>query len=296
MKLQHYLQEKQTDPELVGLLETLLSVCTGRVLPAFLGEGLEDVVTRCNVNVFGEDQEGLDVFADECLIEGLRPFVKEIVSEERPELVTGDGSKYSIVMDPLDGSSNIQTNLATGTIFGIYEGPALQPGRNLLMAGIVLYGPRVALTLAIPGEACEFYLVDEQFVYNKRFQIPDGEKIYGIGGLRRDWRIEVKDFIEGMEKRGSKLRYSGSAVADFRQILDYGGLYGYASTKRDPRGKLRLVFECAPMAWIAEQAGGTATDGSRNVLDISPDKMDQRTPFYVGTMSVVESLIRSFSK
>ena len=259
-------------------------------------EGLADVVTRCNVNVFGEDQEGLDVFADECLIDGLKPYVKEIVSEERPELITGDGNRYSIVMDPLDGSSNIKTNLATGTIFGIYEGPALQPGRNLLMAGMVIYGPRIALTLAIPGEACEFYLVDENFIYNKRFQIPDGEKIYGIGGLRRDWRAEVTEFIEGMEKRGSKLRYSGSAVADFRQVLGYGGLYGYASTRSDPSGKLRLVFECAPMAWIAEQAGGAATDGSRSVLDISPEKMDQRIPFFVGTKSVVESLVRVLNK
>ncbi|UUX92937.1 class 1 fructose-bisphosphatase [Methanoplanus endosymbiosus] len=247
-------------------------------------------------NKSGEIQAELDVWSDEHLINVLRKssLVRELASEEQPEVLKFDNAKadYAVVMDPLDGSSLIQVNLCVGTIIGIYDnGRALNRGEELTAAMYMLYGPMNVLVLTV-GKGVYVFAMDGENRYKMLdgpVKMPEG-KIYGSGALRKEWTLKHKRFIEEIEEDGGKLRYSGSFVADFHQILRYGGVYCYPGTDKKPEGKLRLVFEANPIGFIAKQAGGAISDGSTNLLTVKPKKADHKTPIYVGSAGLISKL------
>jgi len=245
-------------------------------------------------NVYGEEQAAMDTWADRHLIHvlGESGFVKAIASEEQEDVILfpdamGD---YSVVMDPLDGSSLIQVNLAVGTIIGIYPGGnALRKGEDLAAALYLLYGPMTVLTLSVGEGVCTFALnKDGMYVLmEKDIRMPEG-RLYGTGGVKNDWPQDHSEFISLCEQMGGKIRYSGSFVADFHQILKYGGIYCYPSLNGKPSGKLRLVYEANPIGFLAVQAGGAITDGRRNLLEVQPEKPDHKTPIYVGSRRMID--------
>lgn len=247
-------------------------------------------------NIYGETQMEFDKWSDAHFIKILKKsnIVKEIASEEQPEIIKIQKaqSNYAVTLDPLDGSSLIQVNLAVGTIIGIYDtGKALERGRNLRAAMYMLYGPLTLLTLTVKkgvhifalGRKKEFILLEENI------KMLEGN-LYSIGGLKKDWNELHAKFIDSLEKEGYKLRYSGSFVADFHQILKYGGIFSYPALKGHEKGKLRLVFEANPLGFIAEEAGGKISDGEKDTLDTRPEKLDQRTPVYVGSANIVRRM------
>ena len=251
-------------------------------------------------NVYGEQQAAMDIWADELLISGLRDsgLVRYVASEEQPDMLTfpGSASDLGVAIDPLDGSSLIGVNLAVGTIVGIYRGSPLSPGDEMLGAMYILYGPLTTLTYSLREGVHEFAL-DDQGVFvlqEENITIPEG-KIYAPGALRRDYLPAHRSFIERLEEEGYKLRYSGSFVADVHQILHKGGVFTYPPFAGNERGKLRLLFEAIPMGFIVSQAGGSASDGHRDLLSIKPEAVSQRVPVYIGGKREIE-LIMSMNK
>lgn len=238
-------------------------------------------------NIYGEQQQAMDVWADELLISELRDskLVRYLASEEQPDVLTFEGSvsNIGVTIDPLDGSSLIDVNLAVGTIVGIYRGDVLSPGEGMLGAMYVLYGPLTTLTYCLREGVHEFVMDDNgDFVLQEEnIVIPEG-KIYAPGALRRDYLPAHRVFIEGLEAEGYKLRYSGSFVADVHQILHKGGVFTYPAYAGREQGKLRLLFEAAPMGFIVSQAGGAVSDGRRDLLTIKPEAVSQRVPVYIG--------------
>ena len=238
-------------------------------------------------NVYGEQQQAMDVWADELLISELRAskLVRYLASEEQPDVLTFEASDSDIgvTIDPLDGSSLIDVNLAVGTIVGIYRGDVLSPGNEMLGAMYVLYGPLTTLTYCLREGVHDFTMDDNgDFVLQEEnIVIPEG-KIYAPGALRRDYLPAHRGFIERLEAEGYKLRYSGSFVADVHQILHRGGVFTYPAYAGREMGKLRLLFEAAPMGFIVSQAGGAVSDGRRDLLTIKPEAVSQRVPVYIG--------------
>ena len=238
-------------------------------------------------NVYGEQQAAMDVWADELLISKLRDsgLVRYIASEEQPDMLTfpGSTSDLGVTIDPLDGSSLIGVNLAVGTIVGLYRGNPLSPGDEMLGAMYVLYGPLTTLTYSLRKGVHEFALDDRGvFVLQEEYvTIPEG-KIYAPGALRRNYLPTHRSFIEKLEEKGYKLRYSGSFVADVHQILHKGGVFTYPPFAGNKNGKLRLLFEAIPMGFIVSQAGGATSNGRRDLLSIEPGAVSQRVPVYIG--------------
>jgi len=238
-------------------------------------------------NIYGEQQQAMDVWADELLISELRAskLVRYLASEEQPDVLTFEVSvsNIGVTIDPLDGSSLLDVNLAVGTIVGIYRGDVLSPGKEMLGAMYVLYGPLTTLTYCLREGVYEFAMDDNgDFVLQEEnIVIPEG-KIYAPGALRRDYLPAHRGFIEGLEAEGYKLRYSGSFVADVHQILHKGGVFTYPAYAGREMGKLRLLFEAAPMGFIVSQAGGAVSDGRRDLLTIKPEAVSQRVPVYIG--------------
>ncbi|MCG2724521.1 fructose-1,6-bisphosphatase [archaeon] len=247
-------------------------------------------------NMYGETQMELDKWSDAHLINILKKskLVKEIASEEQPEVVKIPSAKsnYGVTLDPLDGSSLIQVNLAVGTIVGIFDnGKVIQKGRNLRAAMYILYGPLTVLTLTVKSGVHMFVLNNkkEYVMTEKDIKMPEGN-IYGVGSLKKDWMPKHAKFITAIENDGYKLRYSGSFVADFHQILKYGGIFSYPAFKGHENGKLRILFEANPLGFIATQAGGEISNGKISILDITPEHLDQRTPLYVGSKGVIKRM------
>jgi fructose-1,6-bisphosphatase I len=251
-------------------------------------------------NIYGERQVAMDVWADELLISELRDskLVRYLASEEQPDVLTFEGSTsdLGLTIDPLDGSSLIGVNLAVGTIVGIYRGNVLSPGEGMLGAMYVLYGPLTTLTYCLRRGVHEFALDDQgEFILQEEgVTIPEG-KIYAPGALRRDYLPAHREFIEGLEAEGYKLRYSGCFVADVHQILHKGGVFTYPAFAGNERGKLRLLFEAIPMGFIVSQAGGAVSDGRRDLLTIKPEKVSQRVPVYIGGKKEI-TLIEGMNK
>ena len=248
-------------------------------------------------NVYGEQQAAMDVWADELLISELRDsgLVRYVASEEQPDMLTfpGSTSDLGVTIDPLDGSSLIGVNLAVGTIVGIYRGNLLSPGDEMLGAMYILYGPLTTLTYSLREGVHEFAL-DDRGVFvlqEENVTIPEG-KIYAPGALRRDYLPVHRGFIEKLEEEGYKLRYSGSFVADVHQILHKGGVFTYPPFAGNERGKLRLLFEAIPMGFIVSQAGGSASDGHRDLLSIKPEAVSQRVPVYIGGKREIELIMK----
>jgi len=249
-------------------------------------------------NVYGETQMALDKWADQVLIDDLKSsgIVRYIASEEQPEIIKVKGSgSFGITLDPLDGSSLIGVNLAVGTIIGIFKGSVLVPGKEMIGAMYVLYGPLTTLTYCLRKGVHEFVLdANGDFILQKEnIRIPDG-KIFAPGALRKNYLFGHLKWIEALEADGYKIRFSGSFVADVHQILHKGGVFTYPGSVGKEGGKLRLLFEGNPMGFIVEQAGGAASDGKMSLLDIEPDGVAHRVPIYVGGKKEID-LIHKFN-
>ncbi len=255
-------------------------------------------------NIYGEEQLALDRSADEILQSQFKfsGFVKDYASEEQPEIIrVGKGNeRYSITADPLDGSSLVDTNLAIGTIIGIHRYSVLEKGEESLVAAMyITYGPLITMIYSAGKGTHEFVLnrEGEYVLAEENITLNEKGSIYGLGGLRKDWLPEHLKFIESLEEEGYKLRYSGGFVPDFNQILiKRGGIFSYPALKNNKKGKLRLIFELQPMAFLITQAGGMATDGKEDILSIKPESLDQRSPIYIGSRFEVEKAKEFLSK
>lgn len=266
----------------------------------------EDIIgAQGTENVQGEQQQKLDVYANDLFLRLLRSqgMVCAVASEENDDIVHFDnGGKYVVTMDPLDGSSNIDVNVSIGTIFSIYrrisEGPKatmadfMQPGKDQVAAGYIIYGSSTMLVYTT-GHGVNGFTLDPSIgtfcLSHPDMQAPVDGKIYSVNeGNYFDFSDDVRNYIDDCKKRKFSARYIGSLVADFHRNLIKGGIYLYPATKQAPNGKLRLLYEANTLAMIAEQAGGMATDGVTRILDLKPTELHQRCPLYIGSKAMVE--------
>jgi len=248
-------------------------------------------------NLYGEEQLALDVLSDRIMRKRLvkSGVVCSIASEEMDEIYevkpdSPDG-KYSVAYDPLDGSSLVDVNLAVGTIVSIFAGcDLLQEGRKQVAAMYILYGPRVSMVYSVGNGVYEFtmnHLMEFTLTRENVRMMPSGD-IYSPGGLRNKYTEGNEKFLRYLEAKGCKLRYSGGFVPDINQVLMKGkGIFLYPALNGSPNGKLRLLFELNPMAYLIENAGGAATDGKTPILDLKPESLDQRAPIYIGCVEDV---------
>jgi len=246
---------------------------------------------------YGEEQFALDRSADEILKNQLQDsgFVREYASEEQDSVIhIGKGEeKYFVTADPLAGSSLVDANLAVGTIIAIHRESMLAEGRKTLAAAMyIMYGPLTTIVYSAGKGTHEFVLnrEGEYVLSEENITLKERGDIYSLGGLRKDWTTKHLMYIEFLEKEGYKLRYSGGFVPDINQVLiKRGGIFAYPALKKhNPQGKLRLLFELQPMAFIIEQAGGMATDGKQDLLSIKVEGLHQRCPIYIGSRFEVE--------
>ncbi|MBM4228036.1 MAG: class 1 fructose-bisphosphatase [Gammaproteobacteria bacterium] len=259
-----------------------------------------------NMNVQGESQQALDVIANELLIRELqsREGVAVLGSEENDELLVVDdaqasGVRYSVLFDPLDGSSNLDVGGSVGTIFSIYEVPPgteleLQAGRRQVAAGYVLYGPSTVFVMTM-GQGVDMFVLDPSvgtFVRTaSNLQIPARGKSYSVNEANFDsFPVGYQRFIADCRKAGYASRYAGAMVADVHRVLLQGGVFLYPPTAKAPKGKLRLMYEANPMAWLLEQAGGMGSTGEFDILDVVPDSLHQRVPVILGSPEDVKAL------
>ncbi len=247
-------------------------------------------------NIHGEDQLALDRSADEILKNQLQfsGFVREYASEEQASIVKiGLGTeKYFITSDPLDGSSLVDSNLSIGTIIGIHKDTIFGDGRSSMVAALyITYGPLITMVYSAGKGTHEFVLnrEGEYVLSHENIRFNQSGSIYSPGGLRKDWTPEHFKFMEYLEEKGYKLRYSGGFVPDINQVLiKKGGIFTYPALKKEPQGKLRLLFELQPMAFIVEQAGGMATNGWDDILSLQVSDLGNRSPIYIGSRFEVE--------
>ena len=210
------------------------------------------------------------------------------------EAVTGKG-KVSVAMDPLDGSSNVETNNPLGSIFGLYSQRLPASGRHLSGALYVTYGSMLTVTLSFGKGVHRFVAVRDGAemsfqLLGLNLRIPDEPEVYGIGGMRSEWIPPVLEFVDSLQGRGMRIRYCGTFVGDYNQVLARGGIFAYPELLKKPRGKLRVHYETAPMAYINEQAGGYGTNGRMNILDIEPKTLAETSPAYMGSGPLVREL------
>jgi fructose-1,6-bisphosphatase I len=266
--------------------------------------------------VQGEEQQKLDVVADQQFIRAFEQGgeICGIASEENDEFVaftseSARNGKYVVLFDPLDGSSNIDVNVSIGTIFSIYRRVSpvgslanmddmLQPGTEQVAAGYVLYGSSTMLVYSTGHGVNGFTLdpsIGEFCLSHPDLRMPESGRIYAMneGNLHRveEGLVDYISFCRSYDNdKGAPYsgRYIGSLVADFHRSLIKGGIYIYPDTTDSPEGKLRLLYECNPLAYIAEQAGGLATTGRKRILDLQPERLHQRVPFYIGSKNMVE--------
>lgn len=266
-------------------------------------------------NIQGEEQQKLDVYADLQFINALmaRGEACAIASEENDDFVVFDNplskkGKYIVLFDPLDGSSNIDVNVSIGTIFSIYRRldentevtikDFLQAGIKQVAAGYIIYGSSTMMVYTT-GNGVNGFTLDPSIgtfcLSHPNIKIPEDGKIYSVNeGNKQQMEKGVQDYIDYCQQddkstlRPYSSRYIGSLVADFHRNLLKGGIYLYPATTKSPEGKLRLLYECNPLAFIAEQAGGKATTGRQRIMEITPDKLHQRVPIIIGSKKMVE--------
>jgi fructose-1,6-bisphosphatase I len=291
MNLDNYLEKNGYSKE----FRDLIKIIVDQIKP-IKNEFLGGDSKSGTYNIYGEKQTKLDKRANEILLAAFRKskLVKQVGSEEEEEAINMDSRKghFGLTIDPLDGSSLIPTNLAVGIIFSVYENGEIMSGlKNITQAFYILLGPMTLMVFADKSGV-------SQFIYNNKgvfdlvkegIIIPEGN-LYSPGGLRKDWTNAHIELVKGFEGSGYKLRYSGSFVPDFHQILVYGGIFSYPALIDKPKGKLRVLFEVGPMAFIAEKAEGAATDGKTRILNIIPTEIDQRVPLYIGSKKLIEGI------
>lgn len=251
-------------------------------------------------NLYGEEQLALDVLSDRIIRKRLihSGVVCNLLSEEMDEVLqvkpAAEGL-YSVAYDPLDGSSLVDVNLAVGTIVSIHAGcDLLQAGRKQVAALYILYGPRVSLVYTVGNGVHEFTMnhLMEYTLTRENITMQPAGNIYAPGGQRNKYGEGVERFVRYLEAKGAKLRYSGGFVPDINQVLLKGkGIFMYPALNGSPDGKLRLLFELNPMAYLVEQAGGAASNGLIPILDMKPEGYDQRAPVFIGCREDVEKAL-----
>jgi fructose-1,6-bisphosphatase I len=248
-------------------------------------------------NPSGEQQLAADLYADELLEERLLALdsVASYASEEG-DSATKDEGEYHVAVDPLDGSSNLKSNNAMGTIVGVYEEPLPAPGRSLVASGYVLYGPITTMMVAGEDGIVTEYVVDsgEPEAVTEDLELPDDPVVYGFGGGVENWPEAFTAYARDIE-RELKLRYGGAMIGDVNQVLTYGGVFAYPGLRSRPEGKLRLQFEGNPMAYVVESAGGRSSDGERSLLDVEPTELHQRVPVHLGNAALIDRLERALA-
>ncbi len=314
-------QELRFLPHATGELSNLLrdiALAAKRVNVEVNKAGLEDILGDTGkTNVQGEGVQRLDEFANAKFMAVLRRGVScaGIASEELEDFVCFDEelcnqSKYVVVLDPLDGSSNIDVNISIGTIFGVYRRKSqkgfpcvkedfLQKGENLVAAGYIIYGSSTMFVYATRRGVNGFTLdpsIGEFTISNPDIKCPKNGNIYSVNqGNYYSYDDSVRKFIDDCQKKSGpessacSLRYTGTMVADMHRTLLKGGIFLYPATTDYKKGKLRLVYECNPFAFILEIAGGKVTNGEINILSIQPNSLHQRTPFFAGSYQMMKS-------
>jgi len=312
--LDRFIKQKQVEfgyatGELSQLLRDI--ALAGKIINREINRaGLIDITSSLgSQNIQGECQQKLDVIANIRFIRALKNGgeVCAIISEEDDDMIdTGNHQgKYVVAMDPLDGSSNIDANVSIGTIFSIYRRispvgtpptlvDVIQPGTQQVAAGYVIYGSSTMLVYTtghgVNGFTYEHSL-GEFILSHPDMKTPETGVVYSVNeGNFYDFSTEVQALIESYRLQKMTGRYIGSLVADFHRNLIKGGIYLYPPTRKAPKGKLRLLYECYPLAFVVEQAGGMATDGRQRILDIVPQQLHQRSPLYIGSKALVEAV------
>ena len=318
--LGEFLIEKQDDFKYSsGELSRLLSAIrlASKVVNREVNKaGIAEIIGQAGMeNIQGEQQQKLDVLANDIFIEALsqREVVCGIASEENDdyiEIVSKENahlSKYVVLMDPLDGSSNIDVNVSVGTIFSVYRRISepgtpvelrdfLQKGVNQVAAGYVVYGSSTMIVYSTGNGVNGFTLdpsIGTYYLSHPNMTFSKSGKIYSINeGNYAKFPKGVKDYLkycqEEKEDRPYTSRYIGSLVSDFHRNMIKGGIYIYPSTSQSPNGKLRLLYECNPMAYLTEQAGGKCSNGFQRIMEIEPTELHQRVPFFCGSSDMVE--------
>ncbi|HEV2202056.1 MAG TPA: class 1 fructose-bisphosphatase [Bryobacteraceae bacterium] len=314
---QHVLQQQEDlFPEARGIFSSLISgmaLATKAIQAQVRRAGLSDHLGAAGAtNSHGEEQQKLDVYANQMLLHclGRRDAVAMLVSEENEEPVTFDRARdtgrYIVVFDPLDGSSNIDVNVPVGTIFSIFRRPAgepdptravMQPGSRQVAAGYVVYGSSTVFVYTAGRGVFGFTLDPSVGAYVLSFEnmkMPRQGMYYSVNEANADafppaYREYLARLRKGSLGHAYSSRYVGSLVADFHRTLLKGGVFLYPPTRSHARGKLRLMYEANPLAFIAEQAGGMATDGARRIADIQPEAIHQRTPLVIGSQVEMEA-------
>ena len=324
---EHLLLHQKRSPQATGQFTGLLYdlILSGKTISRRINKaGLLDILGGTGeVNVQGENVQKMDSIANRILLYRMERCgaLCAMGSEEEPELVRvgpeflrGD---YILIFDPLDGSSNIDVNINVGTIFSILRRPAgstgevsleevLQPGIQQVAAGYILYGPSTMLVFST-GQGVHGFTLDpgvgEFLLSHPDMRIPEQGHIYSVNeGNRNNWDEPAREAVEWFhtckspEGKDYSARYVGSLVADFHRTLLYGGIYLYPPDKNKPNGKLRMMCEAAPLAFLAEQAGGKASDGRRRILERRPETLHARTPLYIGSARDVEAVEAIYAK
>jgi len=312
----HILRQQQMHPEATGTLTSILydiALAGKMIARETTRAALEEILGLTGrFNVQGEEVAKLDDYANAAIVR-LNQFTGRLAvmgSEEIGDIIpipdeypTG---RYVLLFDPLDGSSNIDYSVSIGTIFSILRRKSpdgtrgtvedcLQSGRNIVAAGYVLYGPSTMMVYSSGNGVQGFTLdqtVGEFLLTHPDITIPAKPKFYSVNqGYERHWSREIQEFTNCLQAKNLSLRYIGSLVADFHRNLLGGGIFYYPADTRDPKlphGKLRLLYEASPLSFLAEHAGGKASDGRQPILDIEPEKLHQRTPLFIGNKELVE--------
>lgn len=278
--------------------------------------GLVDIIGAAgDTNIQGEDQQKLDVYANEKFIQAMknRNIVCGIASEEEDDFISINSqderhqNKYVVLIDPLDGSSNIDVNVSVGTIFSVYrrvtpigtpvqQEDFLQPGNRQVAAGYIIYGTSTMLVYTTGHGVNGFTLnpaTGSYYLSHPNMKFPETGRIYSVNeGNYTHFPLGVKKYIKYCQEedgdRPYTSRYIGSLVSDIHRNMIKGGIYMYPKSSKQSNGKLRLLYECNPMAFIIEQAGGKASDGFARIMDIQPTELHQRVPFFGGSKKMVE--------
>ncbi|OEU76276.1 MAG: fructose-bisphosphatase [Desulfuromonadales bacterium C00003093] len=298
--LRRHLREQEVDDNLIHLICEIAEASKYIIHSIRTGE----LGVAGTSNLYGEQQLELDVLADRILCKRLdhSRVVANIMSEETDEIIPISPDcegKYSVAFDPLDGSSLVDVNLAVGTIVSIFEGcDLLQSGRNQVAAMYILYGPRTTLVYSVGNGVHEFGMSSlmEYTLLQEDITLKPRGNLYSPGGQRNLYTPGTEAFVTHLEERGVKLRYSGGFVPDINQVLLKGqGIFFYPHLKNLPQGKLRLLFEVNPMAFLIEQAGGAASNGHQRILDLQPEQIHDRSPVFIGCkedVKLAEDFIR----
>jgi len=310
----HILEQQLMHPEATGVLTGLLYdiALAGKVINrAATRAALANILGLTGgLNVQGEQVAKLDVYADQTIVR-LNQFTGRLAamaSEEHPQIIAippqYETGRYVLLFDPLDGSSNTDYSVTLGTIFCILGrrspqgGPGtledcLQPGREIVAAGYIVYGPCTMLVYCAGGDLHGFTLdqtVGEFLLTHPSIRIPAQPRFYSTNhGYEHEWPPEIQAYTNALQQqRKLSLRYVGSLVSDFHRNLMGGGVFYYPAFSKAPEGKLRLLYEANPLAYLAEHAGGAASDGRQPILDIQPTTLHQRTPLFIGNSDLVE--------